>query len=158
MEIELLDCWRTYTYHTCLSSFSRITTGIVQWRGIVCNGKYDWSCGQNRWHYTEDSTGEVRLCMYWGWPCSTFGLFYHNTWLCQQRVEYEGLHLICFDCGKYGHRSDNCPAVELKKGEPMKKQNHLKGRIAVEEGESVFGPWMLPKFERKRVQKLRFSQ
>lgn len=23
-------------------------------------------------------------------------------------VEYEGLHLICFGCGKYGHRKDNC--------------------------------------------------
>ncbi|KAJ1421055.1 Zinc finger, CCHC-type [Sesbania bispinosa] len=24
-------------------------------------------------------------------------------------VEYEGLHLICFGCGKYGHRSEGCP-------------------------------------------------
>ncbi|KAJ1429723.1 Zinc finger, CCHC-type [Sesbania bispinosa] len=24
-------------------------------------------------------------------------------------VEYEGLHLICFECGKYGHRLDSCP-------------------------------------------------
>ncbi|XP_057720823.1 uncharacterized protein LOC130935215 [Arachis stenosperma] len=23
-------------------------------------------------------------------------------------VEYEGLHLICFTCGKYGHRPDQC--------------------------------------------------
>lgn len=25
------------------------------------------------------------------------------------RVEYEGLHLVCFDCGCYGHRQDSCP-------------------------------------------------
>ena len=24
------------------------------------------------------------------------------------RVEYEGLHLICFGCGRYGHRMENC--------------------------------------------------
>ncbi|RYQ95802.1 hypothetical protein Ahy_B08g091161 [Arachis hypogaea] len=23
-------------------------------------------------------------------------------------IEYEGLHLICFSCGKYGHRLDQC--------------------------------------------------
>lgn len=25
------------------------------------------------------------------------------------RVEYEGLNLICFDCGKYGQHRDQCP-------------------------------------------------
>lgn len=28
-----------------------------------------------------------------------------------QAVEYEGLHLICFDCGKYGHPESTCPKV-----------------------------------------------
>lgn len=26
----------------------------------------------------------------------------------QQLVEYEGLHMICFGCGKFGHRKDAC--------------------------------------------------
>lgn len=30
---------------------------------------------------------------------------------CQQRIEYEGLHRICFQCVRYGHRSDNCPTL-----------------------------------------------
>ncbi|RYR57473.1 hypothetical protein Ahy_A05g023204 isoform D [Arachis hypogaea] len=25
------------------------------------------------------------------------------------RLEYEGLHLICFNCGRYGHKHDGCP-------------------------------------------------
>lgn len=25
------------------------------------------------------------------------------------KFEYEGLHLICFGCGKYGHKRDVCP-------------------------------------------------
>lgn len=24
-------------------------------------------------------------------------------------LEYEGLHLICFNCGRYGHKLDHCP-------------------------------------------------
>lgn len=28
-----------------------------------------------------------------------------------QLVEYEGLHLICFSCGKYGHRSEACHSL-----------------------------------------------
>lgn len=42
----------------------------------------------------------------------------------EQRVQYEGIHLICFFCGRYGHDSDNCafkasqengqkPAIEM---------------------------------------------
>lgn len=27
----------------------------------------------------------------------------------EQKVEYEGVHLICFKCGRYGHRVENCP-------------------------------------------------
>ena len=26
-----------------------------------------------------------------------------------RRVEYEGIHLICFGCGKYGHKKEACP-------------------------------------------------
>ena len=25
------------------------------------------------------------------------------------KVEYEGMHLTCFNCGVYGHYSDGCP-------------------------------------------------
>lgn len=28
------------------------------------------------------------------------------------KLEYEGLHLICFKCGKYGHRADFCGEVQ----------------------------------------------
>ncbi|XP_061354838.1 uncharacterized protein At4g02000-like [Gastrolobium bilobum] len=29
-------------------------------------------------------------------------------------VAYEGLHLICFGCGRYGHRKDLCPELQGK--------------------------------------------
>lgn len=30
-----------------------------------------------------------------------------------QGVKYEGLHIICFHCGQYGHRNKSCPHVKL---------------------------------------------
>lgn len=30
-----------------------------------------------------------------------------------QRVEYEGLHVICFQCGQYGNRNESCTRVKL---------------------------------------------
>lgn len=32
----------------------------------------------------------------------------------QYNVEYEGLHMVCFDCGIYGHRKDECPMLVEK--------------------------------------------
>lgn len=27
------------------------------------------------------------------------------------KLEYEGLHVVCFACGRYGHKQDNCPEL-----------------------------------------------
>lgn len=29
----------------------------------------------------------------------------------KQKVNYEGLHLICFECGVYGHGANDCPRI-----------------------------------------------
>lgn len=34
-----------------------------------------------------------------------------------QTIEYEGLHLIYFKCGMYGHKGDECPSLEAKAAE-----------------------------------------
>ncbi|KAL4314428.1 hypothetical protein AHAS_Ahas15G0084100 [Arachis hypogaea] len=31
------------------------------------------------------------------------------------RLEYEGLHQICFACGRYGHKMDVCPKKMVEK-------------------------------------------
>ena len=35
----------------------------------------------------------------------------------ERHVEYEGLHLICFKCGKYGHHRDSCIEINIQKSE-----------------------------------------
>lgn len=36
----------------------------------------------------------------------------------RQLVEYEGLHQICFQCGRYGHRVEGCPnAIATNEGD-----------------------------------------
>ncbi|RYR03236.1 uncharacterized protein LOC107646856 [Arachis ipaensis] len=86
-------------------------------------------------------------------------------------IEYEGLHQICFSCGKYGHRLDHCnetpveePASQVNAGGEEENinsdnQNHVdfadqNGKSHDSHNQSVssnnqdppyFGPWMMVK-------------
>nr|KYP54968.1 hypothetical protein KK1_001169 [Cajanus cajan] len=33
-------------------------------------------------------------------------LWFRNVWF---KIEYEGLHLLCSECGRYGHLARDCP-------------------------------------------------
>ena len=39
---------------------------------------------------------------------------WHRVWW----VEYEGIHMVCFECGKYGHRKESCPSTVPKNALP----------------------------------------
>lgn len=99
-------------------------------------------------------------------------------------VEYEGIHLVCFGCGIYGHWQDACPknqAANLhEEGLKPEGENHREGD-AVPEGRrdmtveglrdgrvqirkeingisgpnESFGPWMLAKKSDRRTGKAR---
>ena len=77
-----------------------------------------------------------------------------------RRIEYEGIHLVCFHCGVYGHRKDNCPMLgqsfvleeRTEKGDngdipAVDTNGEEKGQIREEiinpEIMENFGPWML---------------
>ncbi|CAL5355906.1 unnamed protein product [Camellia sinensis] len=63
-------------------------------------------------------------------------------------VEYEGLHLICFECGKYGHKQDGCPSLMPPMGTEVGNDT-VPGAPAIDslhtgvESGPKFGPWML---------------
>ncbi|KAJ1379762.1 Zinc finger, CCHC-type [Sesbania bispinosa] len=57
------------------------------------------------------------------------------------RVEYEGLHLVCFHCGCYGHRRDSCPSIptETTKEVPeieVQQLRRLRRAVSAHEGGS----------------------
>ncbi|KAL4274788.1 hypothetical protein AHAS_Ahas20G0042200 [Arachis hypogaea] len=40
---------------------------------------------------------------------------------CELHIEYEGLHQICFACGRYGHRSKQCMERPVTNGDPREE-------------------------------------
>lgn len=62
-------------------------------------------------------------------------------------MEYEGLHLICFGCGKYGHLAEGCSGTGTA---ASTVPNEPTSWIGVEEDQS-FGPWMMPKQSRQWI-------
>lgn len=65
-----------------------------------------------------------------------------------QQVEYEGLHLICFGCRKYGHRQEVCSDATPSGTEAPPPQPEPLPPA------TTFGPWMLPKSTSRRQQRL----
>ncbi|XP_019180087.1 PREDICTED: uncharacterized protein LOC109175269 [Ipomoea nil] len=67
-------------------------------------------------------------------------------------IEYEGIHLICFNCGCYGHRSENCSPESLNKdnleGDLAPTTTQIKNSHVPKE---KYGTWMLvTRKERRR--------
>ena len=76
-----------------------------------------------------------------------------------RRIEYEGVHLICFNCGKYGHRKEACPfevhwgvgdqggrgdgSVGEESATPTKDQKQREEPIIKPEVTEDYGPWMM---------------
>lgn len=110
-------------------------------------------------------------------------LISHFTiWGMKLCLEYEGLHAICFRCGKYGHKKENCREMlevaqenvvingdddmvaeqlvqtEVTEAVPMQPENEKveMTKIVVdnsEQEESVIGPWNIPKYVSRKNKK-----
>ncbi|XP_028789781.1 uncharacterized protein LOC114745779 [Neltuma alba] len=78
-----------------------------------------------------------------------------------KRVQYEGIHLICFRCGRYGHNADHCSntmSVDKDKGLRGQQGEHPEGPAESSAAtpsatvtntknssgsESLYDPWMI---------------
>lgn len=70
------------------------------------------------------------------------------------RIEYEGIHLVCFRCGKYGHKEEDYPKSreddtdDVEGKEDTGSQNAAP--IARPEVTEEFSPWMLVQRQRHK--------
>ncbi|KAF7838913.1 zinc ion binding nucleic acid binding protein [Senna tora] len=65
-----------------------------------------------------------------------------------RKIEYEGLHLICFECGVYRHDLEHCPIYKARKEKEKQEkegQNKSRSEKIEDEGDekySPYGAWM----------------
>lgn len=59
-------------------------------------------------------------------------------------MEYEGLHLVCFACGRYGHRKEQCQgkiaAEQGREQAPAATTGLVEGQAERETPTEAFGP------------------
>lgn len=73
------------------------------------------------------------------------------------RLQYEGLHDLCFTCGKYGHREAGCPLKIPEESSDHMKTNEAQTKATspserskkADEQSSSFGPWMVAQRNRR---------
>ncbi|XP_057418503.1 uncharacterized protein LOC130712715 [Lotus japonicus] len=67
------------------------------------------------------------------------------------KVEYEGLNQICFHCGRFGHRLDNCSLLAAVPGTAgMEEKEGPRVRPEAEESQP-FGEWMIVKRPQRKA-------
>ncbi|KAK2376903.1 zinc ion binding / nucleic acid binding protein [Trifolium repens] len=69
-------------------------------------------------------------------------------------VEYEGLHLLCKICGKFGHYSEGCPEKHKVGGVQQEGNGMGSQKDGVElSGSKVEGPWMVVQKQKRNNKK-----
>ncbi|XP_061358829.1 uncharacterized protein LOC133303016 [Gastrolobium bilobum] len=58
-----------------------------------------------------------------------------------KQIEYEGLGLICFHCGRYGHSKDCCPEIPVEGKDNQQNQDGKKDEAEFQK--NGLGPWMV---------------
>lgn len=73
-----------------------------------------------------------------------------------KRIEYEGIQVICFSCGRYGHRKEHCPHGKdcgETKLEGLAVPPVDEPRLPDSEIMEAYGKWMLAKNVSRRKRK-----
>lgn len=92
-----------------------------------------------------------------------------------RHIEYEGLHLVCFECGIVGHKKEDCKKLRSEvdraddqfagesgvtvNGETFIRKVHTRKETMSENtGEANFGPWMIAQKKNTRYGKARYGR
>jgi hypothetical protein len=57
------------------------------------------------------------------------------------KVEYEGLHMLCHSCGKFGHYVEGCPEKKAPSNNITSTADEVQGMDTTAEG--IAGPWVV---------------
>ncbi|CAL1375631.1 unnamed protein product [Linum trigynum] len=71
-----------------------------------------------------------------------------------QKVEFENLPVVCFECGKIGHSTDSCPLLQPTESPaalPLLGGTSTETRPALTEENLGYGPWMLVSRKTRRT-------
>lgn len=65
-----------------------------------------------------------------------------------QKVEYEGLPIVCFNCGKYGHYRELCQKICKCANEGNQNKEHQNSILNLvdphsKENHEIYEPWMI---------------
>jgi len=102
----------------------------------------------------DDTTANVergqytRLCVDVDLTKPLLSKFRLNGWI--WRIQYEGLKLICFHCGKHGHKDNVCPLRSTRQSEgvnALHSDHASPGTVPAPrpEDEELYGSWMMVK-------------
>ncbi|XVE85315.1 hypothetical protein DITRI_Ditri17bG0081800 [Diplodiscus trichospermus] len=73
-----------------------------------------------------------------------------------RRIEYEAMHVICFECGRYGHRKEECKKDNSNSIECLEMQEiQASGRHHIPDIEvtEAYGSWMLVRKQMRKKRK-----
>jgi hypothetical protein len=64
-------------------------------------------------------------------------------------IEYEGLHMLCMTCGRFGHYKEGCPAKKNDAVNGEGKVNDGQARISNSDDTGADGPWRIVQKQRR---------
>ena len=74
-----------------------------------------------------------------------------------RRIEYEAMHIICFQCGKYGHGRENC-SVHSDEQAPMSDKQRVREANQVTKDDPIspeitesYSQWMVASKKVRRI-------
>jgi len=155
---KLCPRWRTNPTPNYLGPYLASQCWILWWGMFICYWMESWKSQQN----LTNSTANVER----GWftwlsvevdlskPLLPKFLLHCRVW----RIQYEGLRLICFKCGKVGHKEEHCPLcpTEVQDEVPKETKSYIDPTTITPnprpENTEDFGSWMLVKKPQRKHQ------